>query len=102
MLLDHCQLTGKYRGVAHNACNLNYSFTSGIPAVTRKLHGYGSQELGKLSGVPITRFSTFDLSKILMYGFHHNYIELKYNSKATLLFTDTDSLCYNVRIEDID
>jgi len=37
-----------------------------------------------------------------MYDFHHNYIEFKYNSKATLLFTDTDSLCYNVRIEDID
>ena len=23
---DHCHLSGKYRGVAHNECHLNYSF----------------------------------------------------------------------------
>ena len=28
-----------------------------------------------------------------MYGFCHNYIEDKYDAKAEILFTDTDSLC---------
>ena len=42
-----------------------------------------------------------DISKTLMYDFHHNYIKEKYGSNAKLLFTDTDSLTYNIRTEDV-
>ena len=42
-----------------------------------------------------------DLSKTLMYNFHHNYIKKKYNNRARLMFTDTDSLTYEIEAEDI-
>ena len=42
-----------------------------------------------------------DLSKMLMYDFHHNYIKKKDNNRARLLFTDTDSLTYEIEAEDV-
>ena len=30
---DHCHYTGKYRGTAHNICNLRYKVPKEIPVV---------------------------------------------------------------------
>ena len=35
-----------------------------------------------------------------MYEFHYNFIKPKYGDEAKLLFTDTDSLMYEIQIED--
>ena len=42
-----------------------------------------------------------NLSKALMYQFHYGDIKPKYGENANLLFTDTDSLMYLIRTDDV-
>ncbi len=44
--------------------------------------------------------SILDLSKTLMYRFHYDYVKPKWGNKSALLFTDTDSLCYEIKTDD--
>ena len=44
-------------------------------------------------------FSILDLSKYLVYEFHFKYIKSKFG--ANLLFTDTESLVYEIKTEDV-
>ena len=42
-----------------------------------------------------------DLSKTLMFEFHYDYIKNKYSDRAKLLMTDTDSLIYEIKTDDL-
>ena len=46
-------------------------------------------------------FSFLDLSKYHMCNFHYGFIKKWYGSDGLLLFTDTDSLCYQITTEDL-
>ena len=39
---DHCHLSGKFKGAAHNECNLNYKISKFIPVVFHNLSCYDS------------------------------------------------------------
>ncbi|XP_060072716.1 uncharacterized protein LOC132552555 [Ylistrum balloti] len=51
---DHCHFTGKYRGAAHNSCNLQYKKPKFTPVVFHNLSGYDNhlfvKNLGKTEG----------------------------------------------------
>ena len=42
-----------------------------------------------------------DLSEVWMYEFDHNYIKKEYGNNLRLLFTDTDSLMYEIKTRDV-
>ena len=44
-------------------------------------------------------FIILDLSKLLIYKIHYKYVRRKFDAK--LLFTDTDSLVYEIKTEDV-
>ena len=46
-------------------------------------------------------FCVLELSKLLMYQFHYDCFLKTFKNRAKLLFTDTDSLCYELRTADV-
>ena len=73
--------------------------------VSRKIFSKNSVAIHEIKPVltlnkPIyVGFSILDLSKLLMYEFHYKYIKSKFDAK--LLFTDKDSLVYEIKTEDV-
>src|SRR3990167_10520403 len=46
-------------------------------------------------------FAVLELSKLLMYQHHYDFFKARYGERASLLFTDTDSLMYHIETPDL-
>ena len=42
-----------------------------------------------------------NLSKVLMYEYHYDYIKNKYSNNSSLLFMDTDGSMYKIKTQDV-
>lgn len=70
-VLDHCHFPGKYRGAAHNKCNLHFRLRRHIPVFFHNLAGYDSHLfikslhiiLGKIDYIPNNEESFISFSK---------------------------------------
>ena len=47
---DHCHVTGKYRGSAHQDYNINYRLPDRIPVIFHNLKGYDSHFIMQMIG----------------------------------------------------
>ena len=80
-------------------------YTSRPTYVTHKLFNKNFAVIHEIKPVLILNkpiyvgFTVLELSKWLMYDFHYNFI--KKNFIAELLFTDTDSLTYEIKSENV-
>ena len=82
-----------------------FKYTSKPTYITHNIFGKDYAAIHEIKPVLILNkpiyvgFTVLDLSKWKMYDFHYNFI--KKNFDAELLFTDTDSLTYEIKSENV-
>ena len=87
---DHCHFTGKFRGAAHNNCNLKFKKPKFTPVLFHNLSGYDShlfvKNLGKSEGnidcIPNNEEKYISFSKNIKVG---SYLDKDKNSWLLLL-----------------
>ena len=60
---DHCHLSGKFRGAAHDGCNLKYKVPKFFPVVCHNLSGYDSHLLLKHWEIANEIFLAYQITK---------------------------------------
>ena len=94
---DHCHFTGKYRGVAHNQCNLQFKKPKFTPVIFHNLSGYDShlfvKNLGKSEGnikcIPNNEEKYISFSKDIIVGEYVNKKGEKVKIKHEIRFLDS-------------
>ena len=82
-----------------------FKYTSRPTHITHKIFAENDTAIHEIKPVftlnkPIyVEFTVLELSKWLMYDFHYSFIKKHFD--AELLFTDTDSLTYEIKSEDV-
>ena len=94
---DHCHYTGRYRGAAHNKCNLKYSKPNNISVFFHNLTGYDShlfiKKLGVTAGtidcIPNNEEKYISFSKTIKTGEYTNKKGETKNKNFKIVFKDS-------------
>ena len=96
-VLDHCHLTGKYRGAAHEECNLNYKVPKFVPVIFHNLSGYDGhlfvrnigESKGKLDCIPINDEKYISFTKEIVVDSYKNKKGKTVEIKRVIRFIDS-------------
>nr|XP_036673678.1 probable DNA polymerase [Drosophila suzukii] len=107
-VLDHCHLTGKYRGVALNNCNLNYKLATFFPIFFHNLSAYDAhlfmKELlkipGEISIIPLNKEFYISISKKI-YINPNEILELRFLDSFRFMPSSLDSLASYLKEENL-
>lgn len=84
---DHCHFTGKFRGMAHHACNLNFNIQYILPVVFHNLSGYDAHFIineiatsidGKLNVLPITKEKYISFTQSIPIDGKKRFLQLRF------------------------
>ena len=94
---DHCHYTGRYRGAAHNLCNLKYSKPNNISVFFHNLSGYDSHlfikklntTMGAIDCIPNNEENYISFSKTIISGEYTNKRGEIKNKYFKIIFKDS-------------
>ena len=94
---DHCHYTGKYRGAAHEKCNLLYRKVKYIPLFFHNLSGYDGhiifQNLTKVEGISEPEVIAKSMEKFVTFSIGN----LKFKDSLNFLNSSLDKLVSNLK-----
>ena len=112
---DHCHLSGKFRGAAHEVCNLKYKVPKLFPVVFHNFSGYDSHlfiktlgnSKGDISCIPNNEENYISFTKQVIVDKFVNKVGKEVNVKRELRFIDSlrfmasslDKLSSNLKID---
>lgn len=104
---DHCHITGRYRGAAHQYCNLQYKQPTFIPIFFHNLAGYDChlfiKELGKTPGmikiIPKSKENYISFTKFIQLK-NKEYVQLRFVDSYKFLGTSLEKLTKTMKEEE--
>ena len=98
-VIDHCHITGKYRGSSNWKCNINLKISKKVPVIFHNLKGYDSHLIFKEVSKFIVKISVIPngLEKYMSFSLNKNIVFI---DSILFLNSNLDNLATNLGSED--